>query len=113
VDLAASSEPRNSGDDPRILEKVSFVALLSKRATRTPAKTDRTDALLAELVDFQKLQVHNQELMMARQEQALFRQQEAIRRQRKVNRSLWILTCILIAMMMVVSALNFLARVGH
>jgi uncharacterized membrane protein len=75
--------------------------------------TDRTDALLAELVELQKLQVYNQELMMARQEEAVARQQEAIRRQRTFNRSLWIFIGVLVAMMLVVPALNFLARTGH
>jgi len=75
--------------------------------------TDRTDALLAELVELQKLQVNNQELMMARQEQAVVRQQEAIRRQRTFNRSMWMLIGILVAMMLVVPALNFLARASR
>jgi uncharacterized membrane protein len=75
--------------------------------------TDRTDALLAELVELQKLQVYNQELMMARQEQAVARQQEAIRRQRKFNRSMWIFIGVLVAMMLAVPALNFLVRMGH
>jgi hypothetical protein len=75
--------------------------------------TDRTDALLAELVELQKLQVHNQELLMARQEQAVVRQQEAIRRQRKISRSMWILIGVLVSVMFVVPILNFLARTGR
>ncbi|HEX8942122.1 MAG TPA: hypothetical protein VF785_03230 [Gemmatimonadaceae bacterium] len=75
--------------------------------------TDRTDALLAELVELQKRQVSNQESMMARQEQAAARQQEAIRRQRKFNRSMWIFIGVLVAMMLVVPVLNFLARTGR
>jgi uncharacterized membrane protein len=75
--------------------------------------TDRTNALLAELVELQKLQVYNQELMMARQEQAVARSAEAIRRQQKFNRSMWIFIGVLVAMMLVVPALNFLARTGH
>ena len=75
--------------------------------------TDRTDALLAELVELQKRQVANQESMMARQEQALTRQQEAIQRQRRFNRSVWVLIGVLVAIMLVVPVLNFLARVSR
>jgi hypothetical protein len=89
-------------------------------ATQLPAMTDRTDALLAELVELQKRQVYNQELMMTRQEEAVARQQEAIRRQQeaiqrqqKFNRSMWIFIGVLFAMMLVAPALNFFARTGH
>lgn len=82
--------------------------------------TDRTATLLAELVELQKRQVANQESMMAlqeqvaaRQQEAIRRQQEAIRRQRKFNRSMWIFTGVLVAMMFVVPVLNFFARAGR
>jgi uncharacterized membrane protein len=75
--------------------------------------TDRTDALLAELVELQKRQLDNQELMLTRQEQAVARQQEAIRRQRKFNRLMWIFIGVVIAVMLLAPALNFLARTSH
>jgi TolA-binding protein len=87
--------------------------VLSEHVTQIPAMTDRTDALLAELVELQKRQLNNQELMLARQEQAVARQQETIRRQRHLNRSMWIFIGVLIAVMLLAPALNFLARTGH
>jgi K+-transporting ATPase A subunit len=72
--------------------------------------TDRTDDLLAELIELQRTQVYNQELMMARQAQAVAAQQRAIVRQRKFNRSVWIFIGALVVMMLVVPVLNFFAR---
>ena len=72
--------------------------------------TDRTDDLLAELVELQRTHVYNQELMMARQAQAVAAQQLAIVRQRKFNRSMWIFIGALVVMMLVVPVLNFFAR---
>jgi hypothetical protein len=72
--------------------------------------TDRTDDLLAELVELQRTHVYNQELMMARQAQAVAAQQLAIVRQRKFNRSMWIFIGVLVVMMLAVPVLNFFAR---
>ena len=72
--------------------------------------TDRTDDMLAELVELQRTQVYNQELMMARQVQAVAAQQLAIVRQRTFNRSMWIFIGVLVVMMLVVPVLNFFAR---
>ena len=75
--------------------------------------TDRTDALLAELVELQKRQIANQESMMARQAEAVVRQQEALGRQRKFNRSMWIFIAVIIAMILVVPLLNLVGRTGR
>lgn len=75
--------------------------------------TDRTEALLAELVELQRTQLSNQEVMMARQEKAVAAQQAAIERQRRFSRLMWLFIGALVAIMLVVPTLDFFARNGR
>lgn len=63
--------------------------------------SDRTESLLAELVELQRRQISNQEQALARQDQALARQehaisvqQQAVDRQKSAVRRLWLLIVI-------------------
>jgi hypothetical protein len=57
--------------------------------------------------------VANQELALARQEEARILQRQAVSRSRKSLIGTWIVLAIIIAMMLVAPALNFLARAGR
>lgn len=66
-----------------------------------PVMSDRTESLLAELVELQRRQISNQEQALARQDQALARQehaisvqQQAVDRQKSAVRRLWLVIVI-------------------
>ena len=66
-----------------------------------PVTSDRTESLLAELVELQRRQISNQEQALARQDQALARQehaisvqQQAVDRQKSAVRRLWLVIVI-------------------
>ena len=56
--------------------------------------TDRTEALLAELVELHRRQISNQEQALARQEHAISIQQQAVARQRSALRRIWLLVAV-------------------
>ena len=56
--------------------------------------SDRTESLLAELVELHRRQISNQEQALARQEHAISVQQLAVDRQQSALRRLWLLLII-------------------
>ena len=56
--------------------------------------TDRTESLLAELVELHRRQISNQEQALARQEFAISIQQQAVARQRTALRRIWLLVAV-------------------
>ena len=59
-----------------------------------PVMSDRTESLLAELVELQRRQISNQEQALARQEHAISVQQQAVDRQKSAVRRLWLVIVI-------------------
>lgn len=58
--------------------------------------SDRTETLLAELIEVQRRQLANQERAIAHQEQALAVQQAAVERQRNALRATRVLVVVLV-----------------
>ena len=56
--------------------------------------TDRTESLLAELVELHRRQISNQEQALARQEHAISIQERAVARQRTAFRRIWLLVAV-------------------
>jgi hypothetical protein len=75
--------------------------------------TDRTEALLAELVEIQRKQLANQEAAAVRQEKVIAMQAQAVARSRKSLKGLWLVLAIACGAMILVPLLNYLARLGH
>ena len=63
--------------------------------------TERTEALLAELVDLHRKQLANQERAIAQQQHSVALQEEAVRRQKTALRRVWLLVGALAAVIVV------------
>ena len=79
--------------------------------------TDRTEALLAEMVELQRrVLAHQQEaleqqrLAIANQEKSIAIQAMVVERQRTALKKIWILIGIVLALMLGIPALNFVLR---
>jgi t-SNARE complex subunit (syntaxin) len=76
--------------------------------------TERTDSLLAELVELQRRQVTNQEHALANQEKALERMNKSIRDARRKSQIwMWVFIVAVILMFLPVPLLNLMARFAH
>ena len=72
--------------------------------------TDKTDALLSELVELQRRALANQERALANQEQSVARLQAAARRARSMQWTSWILVAFVVATFFIVPLLNWIGR---
>jgi heme/copper-type cytochrome/quinol oxidase subunit 3 len=75
---------------------------------------ERTDSLLAELVELQRRQVTNQEHAIANQEKAHERMNKSIQDARRRSQILmWVFIVAVLLVFLPVPLLNLLARLGH
>lgn len=75
--------------------------------------TDRTEALLAELVELQRRQVKNQEHALERQEYAISVQQVAVARQQSALRRAWVLIGLIALIIVGMPVITWVVRPGR
>lgn len=75
--------------------------------------SDRTESLLAELVELQKRTVANQELAIARQQESIVLQAGAIERQKSALKRIWLLIAFVILAIVGLPLLSWLAVVAR
>jgi hypothetical protein len=82
--------------------------------------SDRTEALLTELVDLQRRTIANQERAIAQQTEAVARQAEsiaiqadAVARQKKALRTVWLILALIIVIGLLIPTLTMLATRGR
>jgi hypothetical protein len=75
--------------------------------------SDRTEALLAELVELQKRNLANQEIAIARQQESIVMQAGAIERQRSALKRIWLLIAFVILAVVGLPLLSWLAVVAR
>jgi hypothetical protein len=75
--------------------------------------SDRTEALLAELVELQKRNLANQEIAIARQQESIVLQSGAIERQKAALKRIWLLIAFVILAVVGLPLLSWLAVVAR
>jgi plastocyanin domain-containing protein len=75
--------------------------------------TDRTEALLAELVELQRKQLANQEAAAARQEKAIAMQAQAVERSRRSLKGIWLILAVVCGGIILVPLLNYFSRLAR
>ncbi len=82
--------------------------------------SDRTESLLAELVDLQRRHLVNQEHAIAQQAESIARQKEsvaiqaqAVARQKKALRTIWFILALIVVIAFLVPTLSMLAARGR
>jgi hypothetical protein len=75
--------------------------------------SDRTESLLAELVELQKRNLANQEIAIARQQESIVLQSGAIERQKAALKRIWLLIAFVILAIVGLPLLSWLAVVAR